>query len=213
MRVGALGARFSKWLLRALRTSSGHVLGLRQAPRSLLLSPASSPARFFFELRTRRREGSGPSTTRPDCLRGLGRQKLILRARAADEAKDLVSRRFLPDAAEGWRVSERLPDTQRVRNSGKGSLADVSSPGGVTPECSVLSGARAGSPATSMPAGARHDRKAQPAPARQRHRNCAGSRSVYPPMHWTTKSEAARRAGFAASPLTQRYRRVFLREF
>ena len=177
MRVGALGARFSKWLLRALRTSSGHVLGLRQAPRSLLLSPASSPARFFFELRTRRREGSGPSTTRPDCLRGLGRQKLILRARAADEAKDSVSKRFLADAAERRRVLERLSDTKRVRNSGKGSLADVSSRGGVTPERSVLSGPRVGSPATSTPAGAQYDRKAQRAPARQRSRNCYGSRS------------------------------------
>ena len=76
------------------------------------------------------------------------------------------------------RVSERLSDTQRVRNSGKGSLADVSSRGGVTPERSVLSGAvRAGSPATLMPAGARHDRKAQPVPARQRSQNCYGSRS------------------------------------
>ena len=117
MRVGALGARFSKWLLRALRTSSGHVLGLRQAPRSLLLNPASSPARFFFDRWTRRREGFGLSTTRPGCSRGLGRQKLILLARAADEAKDSVSRRFLADAAERRRVLERLSDTQRVSNS------------------------------------------------------------------------------------------------
>ena len=73
MRVGALEARFWKWLLRALRTSSGHVLGLRQAPRSLLLSPASSPARFFFYLLTRRREGFGLFRTRPGCSRGLGR--------------------------------------------------------------------------------------------------------------------------------------------
>ena len=77
---------------------------------------------IFFERWTRRREGFGLPTTRPDCFRGLGRQKLILLARAADEAKDSVSRRFLADAAERRRVLERLSDTKRVRNSGKGGL-------------------------------------------------------------------------------------------
>ena len=116
MRVGALEARFWKWLLRALRTSSGHVLGLRQAPRSLLLSPASSPARFFFYLLTRRREGFGLFRTRPGCA-GWGDKKIISLAWAADEARDSVSRRFLADAAERRRVLERLSDTQRVSNS------------------------------------------------------------------------------------------------
>ena len=64
---------------------------------------------------------------------------------------------------------------------GKGVSSRVSSPGGVTPERSVLLGvARAGSHATSMPERAGDDRKAQRAPARRRtrNRNCASRRCL-----------------------------------
>ena len=84
------------------------------------------PHDFFFYLLTRRREGLGLFRTRPGCA-GWGDKKIISLAWAADEARDSVSRRFLADAAERRRVLERLSGTKRVRNSGKGFLADVSS--------------------------------------------------------------------------------------